>query len=556
MISIKEARSKNVVGSTSLHIRFEYNPTIISAIKDIGECYWDARGSFWELPISKLSQCIDELCLLDDVEFEALAEETDNLELTLDYKSKPFDYQKEGIKWLINRKNGLLCDCPGLGKTLQIIYAAEELKAQKGIEHCLIICAINSLKENWEKEIKRHSNESCVIIGKQFNSKGRVKYASIPDRADQLFNKIDEFFVIVNIESIRDKLVTQAILDSKNKFDMIVLDECHKLANPTSLQSKQFMKLSKVGQYHFGLTGTLLTNTIFNAYIPLKFINEEHACFSKFKAFYGRYEFVFGHNEFRGYRNVDVLKEQLADCSLRRDKSILNLPPKVIVPEFVEMDHTQYRFYKDLEDGIIQDADRVNIKATSILGMVTRLRQAATCPSVLSSVITSSAKIERAIELVDDIISNNEKVVIFSSFKDPLKILEDRLSHYNPLVGTGDISDAQLSESIDLFQNDNIHNVFLATSQRCGTGLTLNRATYAIFLDSNWTPALETQAEDRLHRVGTKSTVIIYKLIAKDTIDERIQKILETKQAVSDYVIDDKETTIEELRMLIGLEKS
>lgn len=84
----------------------------------------------------------------------------------------------------------------------------------------------------------------------------------------------------------------------------------------------------------------------------------------------------------------------------------------------------------------------------------------------------------------------------------------------------------------------------------------MNRATYAIFLDSNWTPALETQAEDRLHRVGTKSTVIIYKLIAKDTIDERIQKILETKQAVSDYVIDDKETTIEELRMLIGLEKS
>jgi SNF2 family DNA or RNA helicase len=553
MIKIKEQKSIKTIGDTSLCITFEFNPEIIRVLKNAGDALWHKTLKVWELPINKLSFLIDNLSQIDDIDLELLPDkEKETYNLKVNYKTKPFSYQLEGIQWMLNNPNCLLLDPPGLGKTLQVIYLAEELKAAGEAKKCLIICGINSLKTNWEKEIQRHSTLDCVIIGKKITKRCTVKYASIKERAEQLYNPIKEFFVILNIESLRDSLVLDAIKDSANEFDLIVLDEIHKCKAPQSSQGKNLLKLKNIGKRHIGLTGTLLVNDPLDAYVPLKFIGKENSTYTNFKNFYCIIEQKFGHYQIAGFKNMDILKEEIASCSLRRSKNLLKLPPKVIIPEYLEMSEKQSKFYEDLEAGVITEADRVNIKTTSLLGLVTRLRQAATCPSVLTSSDIDCVKIDRAISLTEEIVSSGEKVIIFSTFKEPLYQLNDLLKEYKPLLCTGDQPDEEVSKNIDIFQEDTTRKVILCTTSKMGTGITLTAASYEIFLDSTWTSALEEQCEDRAWRIGSTKSVFIYKLVAKNTIDERIQNILDRKKNISDYIIDDKVNNEEELRELLG----
>ena len=552
MINIIEKISNKNVGQTSLFVSFDYSPQIVDIVKQAENSVYDPKNKLWELPLNQLSFLIDNLTQYDDISCEFIQKQNDShLDLILNYKVKPFRHQLEGIKFLINNNNSLLLDVPGLGKTLQIIYTAEELKAQKNIEHCLIICGINTLKNNWKKEIQKFSTLDCVIIGEKINSRGNVTYTSIKDRAEQLYNKIDEFFVIVNVESLRDSTVIEAIRNSKNNFDMICVDEIHKLKGATtSLQGKNLLKLAKVGKYHYGLTGTPIVNSPLDAYIPLKFIGHEHSTFTNFKKFYCNIQFVFGHQQIAGYKNINILKDEIDSCSLRRDKSLLDLPPKIIIPEYLDMEDSQKIFYENLQDGIVQEADRVNIKNTSLLGLITRLRQATSCPSVLSSKEISNVKIDRAIELVEEITSNNEKVVIFSVFKDPLYTLKNIFGDKS-LLCTGDQSDTEISENIEKF-NDTDIKIMLCTSSKMGTGINLQAASYEIHLDTSWTYSEFEQCCDRCHRLGSNKSVIIYDLIVNKTIDERVYELINTKKDISDYIIDNK-TETEELKYLLGL---
>ena len=122
-----------------------------------------------------------------------------------------------------------------MGKSLSLIKLAEELKEREGIEHCLIICGLNSLKRNWKSEIKKCSNLDSIIIGEYISKKGTVYTKSIAERIEQLKNPIKEFFVIINIESLRDEKIVDAIMKGKNKFQMIGFDEMHMSRNSQSL---------------------------------------------------------------------------------------------------------------------------------------------------------------------------------------------------------------------------------------------------------------------------------------------------------------------------------
>ena len=553
MINIFENQSKKSIGQTSLFVSFDYKPEIVEVIKSAGDGIYYKDSKVWELPLNKLSYLIDNLTMIDSINLDFLPEsESEKLNLSIDYKVKPFDHQLEAIKWLINTKNGLLLDVPGLGKTLDVIYAAEELKAQCNIEHCLIICGINTLKQNWKKEIKKFSTLDCVIIGERINKKGNITYDSISARAEQLYQKINEFFIIVNVETLRDSTVIEAIRNSKNNFDMIVVDEIHKLKGATtSIQSKNTLKLAKIGKYHFGLTGTLLVNNPLDCFIPLKFIGYERSTYTNFKNFYCVIEQKFGHQSISGFKNIDVLKNEISECSLRRSKDLLNLPPKIIIPEFLELPESQQKFYSELQSGIVNEADRVNIKNTSLLGMITRLRQATTCPSVLSSKEITNVKIERALDLIEEITPNGDKVIIFSVFKEPLYQLKKLLPE--ALLCTGDQTDEEISNNINKFQNDDNYKVILCTTSKMGTGITLTAANYEIFLDTPWTYAEFEQSVDRAYRIGTTKNVIIYDLIAKDTIDERVYQLINTKKDISDYIIDNKYNETEELKYLLGI---
>lgn len=539
MITITEKITSKVPGITSVFVDFKYNPDIVQEIKSLPCFNYSKKTNQWEIPIIYLSQLIDKLCVFDDIELKLCQitfEEDIEYELST-YKTEPFKYQLEGIQFGLNHDKWLLLDPPGLGKTLQIMYIAEELKKREGIEHCLVICGINTLKTNWKKEIEKHSNLSCRILGEKVNSKGRVSYGSINDRLEQLKSKIEEFFVITNIETLRDDRIIKALLKGKNKFDMIVVDEVHKCKSSTSQQGANLLKL-KSAKYKIAATGTLLLNNPLDTYVPLKWIDADRSTTTNFERYYCVYGGQFG-NDFIGYRNLDTIKKQLELFSLRRQKSLLNLPPKNIINEYVDMSESQKTFYDNVKNGVKEEVDKVNLKPNVVLGMVMRLRQATACPSILTTKQVPSAKIDRVCDLCEEICSEGHKVVVFSTFKETVNELIPRLSQYNPLIGTGDIPDEIISKNIDDFQNKADNKVFIGTWQKCGTGFTLTSATHMIFLDTPFTNAAFEQACDRIYRIGTTEPVFIYNLITTDTIDERVKEIVEDKAALSDFVIDD-----------------
>lgn len=546
MIYIAERESQKVVGDTSLFIMIGLSPQNAILNKLIKECdgsNYSKRTKLWEVPNSYLAKLLDDFCYLDDITLELInCQESIIINKKVDvskFKTKPFDYQVEGIKFGLEHDRWLLLDVPGLGKTITALYIAQELKEHENLQHCLIICGLNTLKENWRKEVEKHTDLSCRILGAVTSRRGNTHIKGVAERIKQLNNPIEEFYVITNIETLRDDRVLEALLNGPNKFDMIVLDEAHVIKNPTSQQSENLMKLN--AKYKLAMTGTLLLNNPLDAYVPLSWIGKERSTYTNFKNYYC----MLGgekHNILCGFKNIKHLKNTIESCSLRRTKDLLNLPPKTIINEYVEMSPEQELFYENIKQGIKEQVDKVKLTTNNILAMSSRFRQATACPSILTTEAIPSAKIERAKQLVEEITSSNEKVVIFSTFKETVYTLERELAEYKPLIATGDFDDLKISKAIDKFQSDPESKVFICTWQKCGTGITLTSACYEIFVDTPWTDGAYEQCQDRCYRIGTKKNVTIYHLITAKTIDERVLDILNTKGALADYIIDDKIT--------------
>lgn len=544
MISIEEKNSVKVPGKTSLFLTFPYKKELIDIIKNGDVAVYNKNDKTWEIPITSLQRFVDSACIFDDITIIPKGEEPveqRTCRITEKFKSNLFDHQKEAIEYGLKNDRWLLLDDPGLGKTATTICLAQQLKKDGKVEHCLVICGVNTLKVNWKREIEKHSNLSCRILGERINKNGKLVIGSVKDRIQQLKNKIDEFFVITNVETIRSDDIVDGINNGVNKFDMIIFDEVHQAKSPTSEQGHNLLKLTKA-KYKVGCTGTLLTNSPLDAYVPLKWIGEEKSNFTNFKKYYCQLGGPFGNIPV-GYKNLDVLKEQIDRVSLRRTKDILNLPPKNIIREKLEMTDQQEAFYNNIKQGIVSQVDKVRMTkftTQSVLAMVTRLRQATSCPSVLTSEKIESSKILRAVDLAQQIVDNGDKVVIFSVFKETANVLYEKLKDYKPLLNTGDISDKEIQENINKFQTDDTRKIFIGTFAKCSTGITLNKASYMICIDSCWTAALCQQAEDRIHRIGSTQPVFIYYLSCTNTIDDRVEEIVTDKGAISDYVIDDQ----------------
>jgi SNF2 family DNA or RNA helicase len=220
------------------------------------------------------------------------------------------------------------------------------------------------------------------------------------------------------------------------------------------------------------------------------------------------------------------------------------MPSKFINYETLEMNDAHRKFYEAIKDGVKEEADRVDLKAANLLALTTRLRQATAEPSILTTQEIPSTKVERAVELVEDLVAQGEKVVVFSNFKEPVYQLAKLLAKYEPLINTGDQDDTLVGRQVDLFQEDPRYKVFLGTHGKCGTGWTLNAASYAIFLDTPWTDASLSQSTDRIWRVTNTRPAIITILTCMDTIDERVREIVETKKELADYLVDGKENNV------------
>ena len=540
MITIEEKQTVKVPGVTSLFVSFDYKKEVVDEIKALEGTQYNAETRVWECPISILAELLDKCCKYDEFTLSLLPDKLEfeeHLDIS-NFRTKPFDYQQAGIEFGLTHDCFLLLDAPGLGKTLQLTYLAEELQKRENLQHCLIICGINTLKTNWKTEIEKHSRLSCRILGQRVNRKGQLVVDGIDKRLEQLLNPIEEFFVITNVETLRNEKILAALKKNKyNKFDMVVIDEIHRCKSHTSQQGKNLLKLT-TAKHRIGATGTLVLNNPLDTYVPLKWIGAERANFTNFRFQYCNYGGPF-NNMLIGFKNMDALKSQIEQYSLRRTKDILNLPPQNFITEYVELNDEQRIFYDNVQLGIAQEVDKVKLRPANVLAMVGRLRQATACPSILTTANILSSKLERAEDLTEQILSSGYKVVIFSTFKETVNQLARNLALFRPVVVTGDTPDFEREKLKEQFQTDPNTTVFIGTWQACGTGITLTAASYLIFIDTPFTHGDFQQCADRIYRIGTKESVFIYNLVAANTIDERVLEIVNDKEAISDYIVDD-----------------
>ena len=453
------------------------------------------------------------------------------------FKMKPFDHQLEAINYGLEHEKWLLLDSMGLGKTNSIIWLAETLKRRGLIDHCFIICGVNSLKQNWKKEIAKFSTESAVVLGEYTTRTGTVRYRPIKERAAQLKGKIDEFFVITNLESLRDDRIIEAFKKSENKFGLIAFDEAHKAATKTSQQGTNLLKLD--APFKVAATGTLITNNPLSAYVPLYWTANDKSTLTTYKSQYCNFGGI-KNSQVIGFKNLEVLQEEIKSCSLRRtlDQVRSDMPPKTVTLEYLELDDAQRKFYEAIKEGVKEEADKIVLKSANLLALTTRLRQATACPSLLTTQKIPSCKVDRCVELIQELVSQGEKVVVLSVFKETINELAAKLDQFRFSVNTGDTPDGVVASNVSKFQEDPNEQVFIGTWGKVGTGWTLNAASYMICIDTPYTAAMFDQGTDRIWRVNNERPAFITVLLCNETIDERVQEIIETKKELGNYLVD------------------
>lgn len=546
MITIKIRKSKFMPDDYSAFISFPFNQNIIDVIKSLKYRSWIKGTKEWEVRIDDIEILMDEFPQMDfDISgrYVDLTPKKSMIADEFKFKTECYEHQLEGFNYGMSHERWLLGDEQGLGKTKQAIDIAVARKQSENFTHCLIICGKNNLKWNWRNEIQIHSNEKSHILGQRVRKKtGEIYIGSNKDKLSDIQNldNIDAYFIITNVETLRDSDITAEIeswLHDSDGIQMVIADEVHAMKNPASQQGKAFIKLD--ADVRIAMTGTPMMNTPLDLYIILRWLGYEKHAFGAFKRHYAVFG-GYGGYEIVGYRYLDELEEQLQSIMLRRLKDeVLDLPEKTYIEDYVDMLPKQAILYKEVKNEISANVDQIEMSPNP-LAMMIRLRQTTGCPSILSSSVTQSAKLDRMEEIIDDTIANKRKLIIFSNWTSITDAVEQRLQekNINYAIITGNTSDSERPKMVDKFQNDPDCKVIVGTTGAMGTGLTLTAASTMILLDEPWSMALREQAVDRAHRIGQKNNLTVYTIMCKGTIDERIHKLVYDKGAMSDWIVD------------------
>lgn len=556
MIKLKFDFSQKLKYKQSLYIKGDYNPTILNVIHSFQTRYYHRNSKLWECKIDYFPIILDKL-KFEDIQicgevpkkFEKYLKMLDIYdEQDADYlsRTKPYEHQIESFNYALTHNKFLLGDEQGLGKTKQALDIAVARKHK--MRHCLIVCGVNNLKWNWYKEVEIHTNEKAHILGSRVNRKGKTVIGSSAERLADLKQIHDEYFLITNIETLRDKSIQSQIkkMCSDGIIGMTIIDEIHKCKNSQSKQGKAIHCCCSY--YRLALTGTPLMNNPVDLYNVLKWLEVENHSLTYFKNLYCEMG-GFGGYEIIGYKNLDQLENSLNKNMLRRRKEeVLDLPPKIYTDELLDLDSSQDKLYRDVTNQIIEDIDRIMLLPNPLTELI-RLRQVTSNPNILTSKNITNVKYDRIVDILE---STTGKVIIFSNWTKVINPLYIKLSSlgYNPALVTGESKDPILE--MNKFQSDNTCKVILGTTPALGTGYTLTAANTVIFIDEPWSKAIKDQAEDRCHRIGTKGTVNIITLICKDTIDERIHQIIKDKGELSDRIVDGKAVQPSDIKFLIG----
>ena len=459
-----------------------------------------------------------------------------------------YDYQLEGVKFGLNHHNFLLLDEQGLGKTLQLITLARYKKKHRDLKHCLIICGLNSLKFNWQKEVEKFcSDEKAIVLGTRLNTKGKVVNMTIEETKQQIESCPKEFFWVINIEKMRltdaENKAGTGIVNyfnreiEKGNLGMVVVDEIHKCKNPQSQQGKGLLAFDTTAD-RVGMTGTLLVNNPYDLYAPMTFtglINYNKWLFEQ--------KFVIKDDWGKpmGYQNMDELHSILYKSSIRRTKDLLDLPPKLYKQEWLEFSDEEQKVFDAITgNGNMAILDKID-PPIDMFAKLTRMRQATTTGSLLSSKCNVSTKFDRLKDILEEAKLNNQKVLVFCQFTEGLKICVDYCKEYAPKLIIGGMG-SKVQETIDEHENTDGFSCIFAQEATLGAGFTLANTEIVVFLTPPWNKATYDQCCDRVHRIGQKNTVQIIDLLIKDTYDELVYLKLHGKGAMSKALIDGEMT--------------
>lgn len=544
-----EKQEKGTYFEDAFKVSFRYNPETVEKIKRLAYRRYLPEERAWEIPASELVHLVDimgvENINIDSRYLEGIikkeagvaAKTSESVKerlksikpiIAYPFKTKPFPHQIEAFNVGNKCTDLLLADDQGLGKTKESIDIAVSRKEEIG--KCLIVCGVNSVKYNWSEEIKIHSDESSIVIDGK----------TVDKRLSQIREWIygNDYFGIINIESLRNEKIMDLIYDScKNEIiGAVIVDEIHKAKNGMCSQGRSVRNLNC--KVRIGLSGTPM-NKAEDLWNILTWLRVEKRSFYSFR---NRYCIMGGYGGYKvvGHKNLDELNEELNKVMLRRKKEeVLDLPPKLYKTEFIELTRKQQLLYKEIKQGIVENLESI-MEIPNPLSCTVRLRQ-------LTGGLfgDDNPKLDRIKDILEEITESGHKALIFSQWEKVTEVYKDALKEYNPAYIVGDVEVEDRQKEVYRFQNDPECKVAIGTIGAMGTGFTMNKASYVFFVDKKYWEAENRQAEDRAHRIGVDHTVNIISLVAKNTIDESIEELLRENKELFDRVIEGKGSRID-----------
>jgi superfamily II DNA or RNA helicase len=453
-----------------------------------------------------------------------------NYQMPAHFEGELRPYQTDGYNWLRLldelKLGGCLADDMGLGKTIQTLCLLQWLKEEGRGVNLLIVPT--SLVHNWQKEIEK------------FTPSLRV-YVHAGSQRDKEKLPVSEYDLILTSYPVirRDK-----VLFGNYHYHYIILDEAQMIKNPIADVTRVCLNLR--GKHFLTLTGTPIENSLSDLWSQVHFFSRNML---------GALTHFMKEAQEPGKQ--ELYRKLLKPFMLRRKKTevLKDLPEKNIIVQHCEMPPAQETFYKTLRNsyrekflGGTKKGEKLN--PFVLLEGLLRLRQAANHPVIIDKEFAdNSGKFEMVLQLLGDVIDQGDKVLIFSSFVEHLKLYRQYLDEQGIRYCYIDGSTKDRKEQVEKFQESDDFPVFLLSLKAGGTGLNLTRANYVFLLDPWWNPAAEMQAFDRAHRIGQQKSVFVYKFISRNTIEEKIQKLQEKKLLLSDTMLADDNNILKQLEI-------
>lgn len=444
-------------------------------------------------------------------------------------KAKLREYQHHGLNWLAfldkNQLGGCLADDMGLGKTLQTITFLQHLKLKNPKGQPSLIIAPTSLIFNWGNEIEKFCPTLKMLT---FVGANRIENKDKFNKYDLIISTYGS--LLNDIEFLKDF-----------KFNYIILDESQAIKNPNSKRYKAVRLLNSYNK--IALTGTPIENNTFDLYAQLNFLNPGLlGNMSHFKT-----NFSDAIDKEKDSDAAQILGKIVAPFMLRRTKEQVatELPEKTESIIFCEMEKEQRKVYDTFKnkyrDYLLNKIDENGVEKSQmyILDGLTKLRQICNSTALIPSEEdfgNYSVKLEALMENIKEK-TGNHKILVFSQFVKMLQIVKTRLEEEHITFEYLDGQTTNRQEKVENFQNNADVRVFLISLKAGGTGLNLTEADYVFIIDPWWNPAVENQAIDRCYRIGQTKKVMAYRMICKDTIEEKIVSLQQKKKTVASSII-------------------